>query len=60
MFLIIGQIQSPDWLVSGLHRSGVEKRVILVMEEGLSGLFSPFEEAGKEGQIQHRFFHAGK
>ena len=22
--LIIGQIQSPDWLVSGLHRSGVE------------------------------------
>lgn len=34
--------------------------MILVMEEGLSRLLSPFEEAGKEGQIQHRFFHAGK
>ena len=34
--------------------------MILVMEAGLSGLLSPSEEVGEEGQIQPRFFHAGK
>ena len=30
--------------------------MILVMEAGLSGLLSPFEEDGEEGQIQQSFF----